>query len=129
MKYLFILYFSFIYFPNTLAQVNGTESDIKWELQITDPEFELKYFKLGPSDYKAFMAKTSWRCSTSATQKRGKIELKKLFCDYSVEKTGTVTTTVSCSPSRPYSEATLEIYDERKDLSFQVMLNCRKSAP
>ena len=99
---------------------------VRWELQITDPEFELKYYKLDDKAYKAFLPKTSWRCNTTETQKRGQIELKKLFCDYSVEKAGTVRTTVSCSPERPYSEAVLEIYDEKKDLTFHIMLNCRK---
>ncbi len=99
---------------------------VRWELQITDPEFELKYYKLDEKTYKAFLPKTSWRCSTSPTQTRGNIILKKLYCDYSVEKTGTVTTTVSCSPERPYSETILELFDERKKLTFQVMLNCRK---
>ena len=102
------------------------EFNVRWELQVTDPDFELKYYKLDGEDYKAFLPKTSWRCSTSKTQRRGNIVLKKLFCDYSVEKTGTVTTTVSCSPERPYSEATLDIFDERKNLTFQIMLNCRK---
>lgn len=105
-----------------------TKNDFKvnWQLQVTDPDFELKYYKLDEGTYKAFLPKTSWRCSTSATQKHGNILVKKLLCDYSIEKTGTVTTTVSCSPERPYSEAVLEIFDERKNLTFQLMLNCRK---
>lgn len=116
---------------NSYAQKAETKSaskgfKVNWQLQITDPEFELKYYKLDDRAYKAFLPKTSWRCNTGATEKKGNIVMKKLMCDYSVEKAGTVTTTVSCSPDRPYSETVLEIYDERKDLTFQVMLNCRK---
>ncbi len=109
----------------SMAQGNS-EFKASWQLQITDPDFELKYFKLDEGPYKAFLPKTSWRCSTSKTEKRGNIVVKKLSCDYSIEKAGTVTTTVSCSPERPYSEAVLEIFDERKKLTFQLMLNCRK---
>jgi len=129
-----ILFTSLILFgldlQNSFAQQLGANPKAKlfkvnWQLQITDPDFELKYYKLDDSAYKAFLPKTSWRCNSSSTKKHGNILIKKLKCDYSVEKTGTVTTTVSCSPDRRYSEADLEIYDERKDLTFQVMLNCR----
>jgi hypothetical protein len=118
-----LILFSILTYP----QSKGDAFKVRWELQITDPEFELKYYKLDEATYKAFLPKTGWRCRTSETQRRGNIQLKKLYCDYSIEKTGTVTTTVSCSPERPYSEVILELFDERKDLNFQVMLNCRKN--
>lgn len=110
------------------ATAPATQNKVQWQLQITDPDFELKYQNLDDKKYKAFLPKTGWRCHTTETEVRGPIHLKKLHCDYSVEKTGTVTTIVSCSPDRPYSEAFLELYDERKEITFQIMLNC-KSTP
>lgn len=98
---------------------------MRWDLQVTDPDFELTNYKLEDKDFKPYLKKTSWRCQVSEITKKGSISVRSLYCDYSVEKAGTVKTFVSCSKDRSYSEGTLELYDERKDLTFQVMLTCR----
>lgn len=100
------------------------KSSIRWDLQVTDPQFDLVNYKLEGVPFKPYLKKTSWRCEVSETEKKGKLEIKNLFCDYSVEKAGTVKTAVSCSPQRKYSEAYLELFDEKKNLTFQVMLTC-----
>tara|TARA_B110000908_G_C10007814_1_gene337129 strand:+ start:155 stop:571 length:417 start_codon:yes stop_codon:yes gene_type:complete len=101
-------------------------STYKWQLQITDPDFELIYSDLDGNSRKAYLNKTSWRCSTGPTEVTNGIELKSLLCNYSIEKTGTVKTLVSCSKAKPYGETSLKLYDQRKDLTFTVMLLCRK---
>ncbi len=109
------------------TMVHGqTPQQYRWDLQVTDPDFELVNYKLDQKPFKPYLKKTSWRCETSETEENGPRQIKKLICDYSVEKAGTVTTIVSCSHQRPYSEGFLELYDERKKLTFQVMLTCRK---
>lgn len=108
-----------------LLSAQAETPEIRWDLQVTDPEFELVNYRLDKKAHKPYLKKTSWRCQSGETEFKGQIALKKLSCDYSIEKAGTVTTIVSCSPKRPYSEGFLELYDERKDLTFQVMLTCR----
>ncbi|GEM_PF-2293802 len=98
---------------------------IRWDLQITDPQYELVNYNLEAKAFKPFLKKTSWRCKVGETESKGTLRLKTLTCDYSVEKTGSVKTIISCSPERPYSEGFLELYDQRKDITFQVMLTCR----
>lgn len=100
-------------------------STIRWDLQVTDPDFELTNYKLDEKTFKPYLKKTSWRCDVSETTQKGIISIRSLHCDYSVEKAGTVKTFISCSKERTYSEGVLELYDERKDLTFQVMLTCR----
>ena len=109
--------------PNSLGQDGG--SSLRWDLQITDPDYELVNYNLDEKSFKPYLKKTSWRCQTGVTEQKGNLFLKTLMCDYSVEKAGTVKTIVSCSNERKYSEGFLELYDERKDLTFQVMLTCR----
>lgn len=99
--------------------------DYTWQLQITDPEFELIYTNLDNSSRQAYLAKTSWRCSTGETEIKNDIHLKSLFCDYSITKAGTVKTLVSCSKEKPYGETSLELFDQRKNITFTVMLLCR----
>lgn len=101
------------------------QAKIRWDLQITDPDFELKNYKLDEKKFKPFLDKTSWRCFTGETETKGNMELKSLSCDYSVEKAGTVATVISCSPERKYSEGFFDLYDERKNLNFKIMLTCR----
>lgn len=103
-----------------------TEPTFRWDLQVTDPDFELVNYKLDDKSFKPYLKKTSWRCEASKKEVNGPRQMRKLHCDYSVEKAGTVTTIVSCSQQRPYSEGFLELFDERKGLTFQVMLTCRK---
>jgi hypothetical protein len=107
---------------------NAYASSYNWQLQITDPDFELLYTNLDKGSKKAYLNKTSWRCSTGATEVKNGIELKSLFCNYSVNQAGTVKTFVSCSNEKPYGETSLELYDQRKKITFTVMLLCRKKA-
>ncbi|MEC7278018.1 MAG: hypothetical protein VXV96_16980 [Bdellovibrionota bacterium] len=117
---------TFLFFALALIPLAQSKAqNFRWDLQVTNPDYELVNYKLDAKEFKPYLKKTSWRCSTGETEQRGNISLKKLTCDYSIEKAGTVTTAVSCSKERPYSENYLELYDERKDLTFQVMLKCQ----
>ena len=98
--------------------------DVRWDIQVTDPEFELKNEKLSKKAFQLFMKKTSWRCRVGAEEINNGIHMRELFCDYSIEKTGTVKTRVSCSANKKYGEVFLELFDERKNLTFQLMLKC-----
>ncbi len=120
----FILCTYFLFNGVSFGKETGGQ-ELRWDLQVTDPEFELTNYKLEEKAFKPYLKKTSWRCQVSETTKKGPISIRSLLCDYSVEKAGTVKTFVSCSKDRPYSEGVLELYDERKDLTFQVMLTCR----
>lgn len=100
---------------------------MRWDVQVTDPEFELKNYKLEQKSFKPYLKKTSWRCQVGPEESDNGISKRDLFCDYSVEKAGTVKTTVSCSKQKPYSEGSFELFDERKNLTFQVMLKCSPS--
>lgn len=113
------LFLVLFYAEHAMAQ------NIRWDLQVTDPDFELVNYKLEDQTFKPYLKKTSWRCETGETEKKNSLEIKKLTCDYSIEKAGTVSTIVSCSDQRPYSEGNLELFDERKNLTFKVMLTCR----
>ncbi len=98
----------------------------KWSVQITYPDYEVKNFKLDDMEFKTFLPKTSWRCWIGETSFNKKQELKKLRCNYSVEKTGEFSQIVSCGDSKDFSEIVLDLKDERKNLEFKVHLICRK---
>jgi hypothetical protein len=98
----------------------------KWEIQVTDPEFELNYKTLGDGGFKPFLSKTSWRCYVGPITEKNSIEMRKIRCNYSIKKTGKVTTLLSCSDQKTYDEVTLELFDEKKNLTFSIMLICRK---
>lgn len=121
-KSLFFLILFLLVQGNILGQ---KEMKVRWDLQVTDPDFELINHNLQEKSFKPYLKKTGWRCQAGETEIKGNLQLKALTCDYSIEKTGTVKTIVSCSPERTYSEGFLEIYDQRKDITFQVMLTCR----
>ena len=97
-----------------------------WSLQVTDPNHELTYYDLDDKEFKPYLPRTSWRCFTGASQRRREIVLKTLRCSYSVEKTGEFTTTISCSKNTPQGEALIDLYDERKNLSFKIKLSCNQ---
>ena len=104
-------------------------SQFSWNLQITNPEFEIKNIRLGKKEYKPYLKKTKWHCWAKQTEKKSVgnnfLEVKSLSCNYSVRKAGKVTTFVSCSPRRPYGESLLVLYDEIKRLTFKIMLTCQ----
>lgn len=100
--------------------------EFTWQLQVTDPSFELSYKTLGNKTYKPFLEKTSWRCTAGELEKKKNLEMRSLFCDYSIEKAGTIKTAISCGTNKDYNEVSLELFDEKKDLTFTVMLLCRK---
>lgn len=120
-----LLLFIFLLILSGLVSAQQTTQAIRWDLQVTDPDYELVNYNLDAKSFKPYLKKTSWRCQTGVTEQKGALFMKSLTCDYSVEKAGTVKTIVSCSKDRKYSEGFLELYDERKDLTFQVMLTCR----
>jgi hypothetical protein len=121
----FLIFCSCLLFNGSVFCQDEGVTELRWDLQVTDPDFELTNYKLEDKTFKPYLKKTSWRCQVSETTKKGPLSIRSLLCDYSVEKAGTVKTFVSCSKERPYSEGVLELYDERKDLTFQVMLTCR----
>lgn len=100
--------------------------DFTWQLQVTDPSFELSYTRLDEKSFRPFLKKTSWRCQVGPLINKSNLEVRELYCDYSVKKAGTIKTTVSCGPQKHYNEVSLELYDEKKELTFNVMLLCRK---
>lgn len=120
-----LLLFIFLLILSGLVSAQQTTQAIRWDLQVTDPDYELVNYNLDAKSFKPYLKKTSWRCQTGVTEQKGALFMKSLTCDYSVEKAGTVKTIVTCSKDRKYSEGFLELYDERKDLTFQVMLTCR----
>lgn len=101
-------------------------STFEWEIQITDPEFELSYKKLSDEGYQPYMKKTSWRCFVTPEERKRDRSIRKMRCNYSIKKTGKVTTVLSCSNEKTYDEVTFELFDEKKNLTFSVMLLCRK---
>lgn len=117
----------FIMFISLLTSIYA-EEPIRWDLQVTDPQFDLVNYKLENTVFKPYLKKTSWRCEVSEIEKKGKLEMRYLSCDYSIEKAGTVRTAISCSPERKYGETFLELFDERKNLTFKVMLTCNMPA-
>jgi hypothetical protein len=122
----------FIVFTLILFSVTAQASQFDWSLQITDPQFELQNTPLPDSHHKQYLPKTAWRCSVSEIVIKGGIESRELSCDYSIEKTGAFTTYTSCSNERDYSESKVTLSDERKNLTFQLLLLCRsrsKSTP
>ena len=109
-----------------LLIVSTHASDYNWELQVTNPDYELNYDKLKDDGHKPYLKATSWRCYVEPIQHKNNLELRRLRCNYSIEKTGKVSTIVSCGQKKSYNETTLELFDERKNLTFSVMLLCRK---
>lgn len=118
MKYLLLLCFLF--------SLNSQASNFKWNLQITYPDFELKNIPLSVATYKPKLPKTGWRCWFGETEINGKIESKNIRCNFSSKATGQFKTVVSCSSDRPYGETKLELLDERKNLTYNVLVFCQK---
>lgn len=114
---------SFVIF--SLALVFPTFAAVTWSLQVTDPQYELSHYDLGEGEFKPYLERTSWRCFVGAIVPNEGTALRTLRCNYSLEKTGEFTTTLSCRASGPPGETLINLYDERKNLSFKVKLNCR----
>tara|TARA_R110002072_G_scaffold64203_4_gene159583 strand:- start:22416 stop:22781 length:366 start_codon:yes stop_codon:yes gene_type:complete len=116
-KYFFILFSLFISIQ--------TFSAVKWNLQVTDPDFELKNYDLPKNKFKPFLPKTSWRCEALPTEKKNSLEIRELFCDYSIEKVGTLRSAISCGANKKNSELLIDLYDEKKDLLYKLRLSCQ----
>ncbi len=105
---------------------------LRWNLQITDPGFEIKNVQLDEKLYRPYLKKTAWRCwvGPTETKKLPQTTLirRSLTCSYSIRNTGRAKTFASCSPQRPYGEGILELYDERKKMTFRLMLTCHQGA-
>lgn len=101
-------------------------AEFDWALQITDPEFDLKHIPIEDTELKPLLPKTSWRCRVGELQTKGQTESRELHCDYSIEKAGTFTTYTVCSADRAYDESKVVIFDEKKELTFTLLLLCRK---
>ncbi len=96
-----------------------------WSIQVTYPDYEVKNFKLDDMEFKTFLPKTSWRCWASETTFNKKQEIKRLRCNYSAEKTGEISTIVSCGDAKKFSELVIDLKDEKKSLEFKLHLICR----
>ena len=117
----FIISILLIFTSNIYAQ------NIEWAIQITDPEFDLKHIPLTQEELKPILPKTSWRCRVGEVLKKGEVESRELHCDYSIEKAGTFTTFAGCSSTNQYDESKVVLFDERKDLTFTLLLLCRRT--
>lgn len=107
-----------LFFTPTMA------SEFKWALQITDPTYEVKNVNLTDELYQPYLKRTGWKCQVTATNKKGDSTFRNLNCDFSKYKAGRVSSVLSCSPKRPYGELIFDLYDERKDITFKLMLKC-----
>ncbi|MFT6069050.1 MAG: hypothetical protein ACJAT2_002991 [Bacteriovoracaceae bacterium] len=97
----------------------------EWSIQVTYPDYEVKNFKLDDMEFKTFLPKTSWRCWASETTFNKKQEIKRLRCNYSSEKTGEISTMVSCGDVKKFGELVIDLKDEKKSLDFKLHLICR----
>jgi hypothetical protein len=108
----------------TLFLTSLNAAEYKWSLQITDPTYEVKNIPLSDKFYQAYMKKTGWRCSVSELKKNSHSHFRNINCDFSKYKAGRVSSVLSCSENRAYGELILDLYDERKDITFKLMLLC-----
>ncbi len=114
-----------LFFLLLLTSLITNAETIKWSFQITDPNHEIFHYDLDDKQFRPFLKKTSWRCSIGVTQKKNQFAFKILRCNYSIKKTGKFTTTLSCGRERPFQEALIDLYDEKKDILFKIKLLCR----
>ena len=113
-------------FPSILLLISPALSGaVAWSLQVTDPRYELSHYDLGDGEFKPYLERTSWRCFVGSSRLKGNLVVRDLRCNYSLEKTGEFTTTISCRRDGPPGEALIDLYDERKNLSFKVKFRCR----
>ena len=105
-------------------------TNFRWNLQITDPGFEVTNVLLDNKLHRPYLKKTSWRCWVGTTETKelpqAMLKRKSITCSYSIQDTGRVTTFVSCSHQKLYDEGILELYDERKKMKFRLMLTCHQ---
>ncbi|MCP4912075.1 MAG: hypothetical protein GY909_03060 [Oligoflexia bacterium] len=113
-----------ITFLISLLLFTNIHAGFQWNLQVTDPEFELKNYPINNESFKPFLPKTSWRCEVSEIESKNGFEVRHLFCNYSIQKLGTMKTPLSCGPSKKSSEILIDLYDEKKDLLYKIRLSC-----
>lgn len=113
-----------ITFLISLLFISNLMAGFQWSLQITDPDFELKNYPIANESFKPFLPKTSWRCEVSEAESKNGFEVRHLFCNYSIQKLGTMKTPLSCGPTKKSSEILLDLYDEKKDLLYKVRFSC-----
>ena len=126
LRIIFFILIELCLMRSSMSQQNSPKANYRWDLQVTNPEFELINHKLSKKQFRPYLKKTSWRCEVGETEEKNNLEIRSLTCDYSIKKAGIVKTRVSCSSQRPYSEANLELFDEKKLLTFKIMLTCNK---
>lgn len=122
MSLIYKLFFSLL----IVFQVSADSSNYIWEIQTTDPDFDLQHTKISSTNHKIFLPKTGWRCEVKEIEKKDDLESRKIYCNFSILKTGTFTTYLSCSKNRPYGEQLIDLFDQRKDINFKLMISCRK---
>ena len=118
------LFFATFFF---LLSYQASADDLfSWSLQVTDHNFELSHYPLKNAIFKPYLKKTSWRCRVGKEFTRTHLRTRELFCDYSIKKTGAISTKLSCSSNVPYNDITLNLYDQAKRLELTIMLSCKK---
>tara|TARA_R110002049_G_scaffold142080_6_gene303903 strand:+ start:391 stop:717 length:327 start_codon:yes stop_codon:yes gene_type:complete len=100
-------------------------ADASWELRIHQANFDVQAVDLQEAEFKAYLDKTSWRCWAEEVNKSGKLFIRALKCNYSVESTGSFRSYASCGVGKNFDEVSVELHDERKNLDLKVILTCR----
>ncbi len=99
---------------------------IKWQLQITYPNYDVKTISLDNKNYSHYLPKTGWRCDYSKTYKNKISYIKDINCNFSIKKAGAFSTIISCSKNKRYNEVYLNLIDQRKDnLKYNIILSCQ----
>lgn len=111
----------FLLFPALLV------AQVRWELRVHQPNFDVEAHSLTDSEFKPYLDKTSWRCWAESPTKTGNLSIRALNCNYSVESTGAFRTIASCGPGKNVDEIAVELTDERKNLNLKVILSCQYS--
>src|SRR5690606_6600148 len=114
-----------LFFVTLFALTSTLQAKVLWELRVHQPNFDVEAHALSDSEFKPYLDKTSWRCWAEKPSTSGKLELRALLCNYSIEATGALRTIVSCGPGKEVDEVALELKDERKNLELKVILSCR----
>lgn len=104
-------------------------ANVKWEMRVHQVNFDVEAHQLDDNEFKPYLAKTSWRCWAEKPVQSGKLEIRGLQCNYSIESTGAFRTVASCGAGKNVDEIALELKDERKNLDLKIILSCLYQSP
>lgn len=109
-----------------LSVATGVQASVTWEMRVHQSNFDVEGHALNDQEFKPYLAQTSWRCWAEKPSKNvGKLEIRALNCNYSVEATGAFRAVASCGPNKVVDEIAIDLKDERKNLELKVILSCR----